>query len=153
MEAQQIKTLRAPTQRTLYTEPITEIIADKKIKLKTCKDTFLFILSSKHPNIIFIQHKGHITRLNKLLKPYTEEEETRQQFIKLLEEPAIIQDKEKTLIIIETIYIFSNILNMDLTDYITYSSLNNLTHYYFMLYKINKNKQEAEEQQTTNKKQ
>ena len=153
MEAQQIKTLRAPTQRTLYTEPIKEIIADKKIKLTACKDTFIFCLSSKHPNILFIQYKGHITRLNKLLKPYTEEQETRQQFIKLLEEPAIIQDKEKTLIIIETIYIFSNLLKIDLTDYITYSSLNNLTHYYFMLYKINKNKQEAEEQQTTNKKQ
>ena len=153
MEAQQIKTLRAPKQRTLYTEPIKEIIADKKIKLTACKDTFIFCLSSKHPNILFIQYKGHITRLNKLLKPYTEEQETRQQFIKLLEEPAIIQDKEKTLIIIETIYIFSNLLKIDLTDYITYSSLNNLTHYYFMLYKINKNKQEAEEQQTTNKKQ
>ena len=149
MAVQQIKALRAPTQRTLYTEPIKEIIADKKIKLTTCKDTFIFILSSKHHNILFIQYKGQITRLNRILKPYTEEDETRQQFIKLLKEPAIIQDKEKTLIIIEAIYIFSFLLNIDLTDYITYSSLHNLTQYYFMLYKINKHKQEAEEQQTT----
>jgi len=147
MEAQQIKTLRAPTQRTLYNEPLQEIIADKKIKLTTCKDTFIFILSSKRPNILFIQYKGHITRLNKLLKPYTKEQETRQQFIKLLEEPAIIQDKETTLIIIETIYIFSFLLNIDLTDYIKYSSLNNLTHYYFMLYKINKHRKEADEEE------
>jgi len=145
MEAQQIKTLRAPTQRTLYNEPLQEIIADKKIKLTTCKDTFIFILSSKRPNILFIQYKGHITRLNKLLKPYTKEQETRQQFIKLLEEPAIIRDKETTLIIIETIYIFSFLLNIDLTDYIKYSSLNNLTHYYFMLYKINKHRPDEEE--------
>ena len=102
-----IKHLQPPKQRILYNdEPLQEIIADKKIKLTTCKDTFIFILSSKRPNILFIQYKGHITRLNKLLKPYTKEQETRQQFIKLLEEPAIIQDKETTLIIIETIYIF-----------------------------------------------
>jgi len=136
-----IKTLKAPAQRILYTEPIKEIIADKKIKLQRAP-AFIFVLSTKHPNIIFLQYKGTITRLNKLLKQYTEEEETTQQFIKLLQKPAIIQDIETTLIIIETIYIFSYLLNIDLTQYITNNNINNLINYYFILHRINKNKRE-----------
>ena len=135
------KQLKAPTQRILYNDkPITDIIADKKIKLQTYKNAFMFILSIKQPNIIFLEYNGHITRINKLLKEYTQEEYTKQQFIKLLQEPTIIQDKLTTLFLLEIIYITSYLLNIDLKQFITNININNLIHYYFMLYKINNNK-------------
>ena len=84
-------------------------------------------------------YNGKTTRLNKLLKAYTGEEHIKQQFIKLLEEPAIIQDKITTLLIIEAIYMFFGILNIDLTQFITYSSLDNIKNYYFVLHRLNKN--------------
>ena len=138
-----IETLKAPAQRLLYTEPLTEITADKKNEIKTCKDTFIFILSAKQPNILFLQCKANITRLSKLLKHYTQEEHINQQFRKLLKEPTIIQDKQTTLIIIETIYIFSFLLNIDLTEYIYNNDLEYLTTYYFTLYIINKHKRDT----------
>ena len=99
----------------------------------------MFILSIKHPNIIFLEYDGHITRINKLLKEYTQEEYTKQQFIKLLQEPTIIQDKLTTLFLLEIIYITSYLLNIDLKQFITNININNLIYYYFMLYKINNN--------------
>ena len=84
-------------------------------------------------------YNGKTTRLNKLLKAYTGEEHIKQQFIKLLEEPAIIQDKITTLLIIEAIYMFSVILNIDLQEYIRYNNINSLINYYFIRQTINKN--------------
>ena len=134
-----IPTLQAPKQRLIYTDPIQCVREDKKYKLNTTKDAFIFILSKKQPNNIFLSYNGETTRLNNLLKRYTGEEHIKQQFIKLLEEPAIIQDKITTLLIIEAIYMFSVILNIDLTQFITYSSLDNIKNYYFVLHRLNKN--------------
>ena len=134
-----IPALQAPTQRILYKEPIQYLSNDKKYKLNTTKDAFIFTLSKQHPHIIFLMYNGKTTPLNKLLKAYTGEEHIKQQFIKLLEEPAIIQDKITTLLIIEAIYMFSGILNIDLTQFITHSSLDNIKNYYFVLHRLNKN--------------
>ena len=90
------KQLQPPRQRQLYTDPIKNIITNKKIKLQTNKDAFIFFLSNTQPNIIFLDYKNTRTRINKLLKPYTQEEDTKQQFIKLLEQPQIIQDRQTT---------------------------------------------------------
>ena len=61
------KQLKAPKQRILYNDlPITDIIPDKKIKLQTDTNAFMFIINQ--PNIIFLEYNGHITRINKLLK-------------------------------------------------------------------------------------
>ena len=89
------KQLQPPRQRQLYTDPIKDILTNKKIKLHTNINAFIFFI--KNPNNIFLEYKRPIIRINKLLKQYTEEEETRQQFIKLLEQPQIIQDKQKYL--------------------------------------------------------
>ena len=126
------KTLRPPTQRQLYTEPLLleQLRVDKKIKLNTIKDSYLFILSNKQPYILFIHYDKHIIRINKVLKNYTQEDNIRQQFIKLLQEPAIIQSKILTLLIVEAIYIFSYILNLDLTQFINNYNLNDLQNYY-----------------------
>ena len=135
-----IKALLAPTQRTLYTEPITQARTDKKIKLHTNKNTFIFFILDTRPDLIFLDYKNKRTNINKLLKQYTQEEDTQQQFIKLLQQPTIIEDIATTLIIIEIIYICSCILNIDLTQFITYNSLDNLKRYYFILHRIHKNK-------------
>ena len=62
------KTLRPPTQRQLYTQPLLleQLREDKKIKLNTIKDSFLSILSNKQPNILFIHYDKHIIRINKV---------------------------------------------------------------------------------------
>ena len=132
-----IPTLQTPTQRLLYIDPIREVREDKTYKLHTTNDVFIFVLSKKQPHIIFLMYNGNKTRLNKLLKQYTGEEHIKQQFIKLLEEAAIIQDKITTLFIIEAIYIFSYILNINLQEYMQYNEVNNLISYYFMRHTIN----------------
>jgi len=141
-----IKHLQPPKQRILYNdEPLKEIIADKKIKLTTCNNAFIFFIAK--PDNIFLDYNNNILRINRLLKTYTEKDNITEQYIKLLKEPAIIQDKQTTLFIIEIIYITSKLLGVDLLQFIKYSSLNNLTHYYFMLYKINKYRQEADKEE------
>ena len=139
IQTQRIKQLRPPNQRRLYTDPITDIITDKKIKLQTNNKAFIFFICNTNPDIIFLDYNNNRTRINKLLKAYTQEEETRQQFIKLLEQPQIIQDKQTTLFIIEVIYIMSFLFNIDLKQFITYKGLNNLINYYFIKYNINNN--------------
>ena len=139
------KQLQPPRQRQLYTDPITDIITNKKIKLQTNKDAFIFFLTKAQPHIIFLEYKNTRTRINKLLKPYTQEEDTKQQFIKLLEEPQIIQDRQTTLFIIEVIYIMSFLFNIDLTRFIIYISLDNLINYYLIQYNINTHKQEQQQ--------
>jgi len=139
IQTQRIKQLRPPNQRRLYTDPITDITTDKKIKLQTNSNAFIFFICNTNPDIIFLDYNNKRTRINKLLKPYTQAEETKQQFIKLLEQPQIIQDKQTTLFIIEVIYIMSFLFNIDLKQFITYKSLNNLINYYFIKYNINNN--------------
>ena len=134
-----IPTLQAPKQRLIYTDPIQCVREDKKYKSNTTKDAFICILSKKQPNNIFLSYNGETSRLNNLLKRYTGEEHIKQQFIKPLEEPAIIQDKITTLLIIEAIYMFSVILNIDLQEYIRYNNINSLINYYFIRQTINKN--------------
>ena len=130
---QTIKTLRAPTQRVIYGEPIKIILTDKKIKLKLTEQCFIFSLSKKQPNKLYIVYKSKIIRLNKLLQPYTKENNIKQQFIKLLQNPTIIQSREITIIVLECIFIFSDIFNIDLTSYIKHNSLDKLIKYYFKL--------------------
>ena len=128
------KKLRPPTQRQLYAQPllVEQLREDKKIKLNTIKDSYLFILSNKQPNIVFIHYDKHIISINKVLKNYTQEENIRRQFIQLLQEPAIIQSKALTLLIVEAIHIFSYILNIDLTQFINHYSLNDLQSFYMV---------------------
>ena len=139
IQAQRIKQLQPPIQRQLYTDPITEIITNKKIKLQTSNNAFIFFICYTNPYIIFLDYNNKRTRINKLLKQYTQEEDTKQQFIRLLEQPQIIQDKQTTLFIIEVIYITSILFNIDLKQFITYKSLNNLINYRFIKYNINNN--------------
>ena len=108
---QRIRTLRAPSQRILYYgDPIKIILTDKKIKLQLTEQCFIFSLSKKQPFILYIVYKNKIIRLNKLLQPYTREQIIKQQFLTLLQNPTIIQSREITIILLETIYIFSTIL-------------------------------------------
>lgn len=135
-----IKHLRPPTQLILYTDPIKDIEdikADKKIKLQFIKGAFIFVLSSKQKHIVFIHYKNNIIRINKVLKDYTQETDLKQQFLCILKNPKKLLTKDITLIIIETLYIFSSILNIDLKQYIKYISLDDLICYYFLTYKIN----------------
>ena len=115
-----LKQLQAPRQRQLYTDPVTDIITDKKIKLQTNNKAFIFFICNTRPDVIFLDYNNNRTRINKLLKPYTQEEDTKQQFIKLLEQPQIIQDRQTTFFIIEVIYIMSFLFNIDLTKFIKY---------------------------------
>lgn len=131
-----IRELQAPKQRILYTEPITDIITNKKIKLNTDKNVFIFFLTKTRPDLLFLDYKGNKTRLNALLKPYNNTDNLRQQFINILEEPQIIRDKITTLFIIEIIYITSYILSIDLLQYIDFICLDNLINYYFIRCKI-----------------
>ena len=130
---QTIKTLRAPSQRVIYGEPIKIILTDKKIKLKLTEQCFIFSLSKKQPFILYIVYKNKIIRLNKLLQNYTKEHNIKQQFLTLLQQPTRIQSIELTIIVLESIYIFSDIFNIDLTSYIKHNNLENLITYYFKL--------------------
>ena len=134
-----IKQLQPPRQRILYDKPLTDIITNKKIKLHTQKDAFIFYIANQ--NNIYLDFKNKRTNINKLLKQYTQEEDTQTQFISLLKQPQIIQDTETTLFIIEALYISCKLLCIDLTQYITFYSLNNLINYYFIKHKINTYKQ------------
>ena len=107
---QRIRTLRAPTQRVRYSEPIKIILIDKKIKLNLTENNFIFHLSAKQPNMLYIVYKSKIIRLNKLLQNYTKEHNIQKQVIALLRNPTIIQSIELTIILLESIYIFSDIL-------------------------------------------
>jgi hypothetical protein len=129
-----IKTLRAPSQRILYYgDPIKVILTDKKIKLQLIEQCFIFSLSKTQPFILYIVYKNKIIRLNKLLHPYTREQIIKQQFLTLLQKPTIIQSIEITIIVLECIFIFSDIFNIDLTSYIKHNSLDKLIKYYFKL--------------------
>ena len=130
---QTIKTLRAPSQRVICCEPIKYILIDKKIKLQFTENVFIFVLSENQPNILYIVYKSKIIRLNKLLQKYTKEHNIQKQFIALLQKPTIIQSIELTIILLECIYIFSDIFNIDLTSYIKHNNLDNLINYYFKL--------------------
>ena len=60
------KTLRPPTQRQLYTEPLLleQVRGDKKLKLNTIKDSYFFILSNKQPTILFIHYNNNMYKPN-----------------------------------------------------------------------------------------
>jgi hypothetical protein len=96
---------------------------------------FYIFVKRKKPNILYFISKGKIIRLNKLLQIYTNEECIQKQFVALLQTPLIIQNKEITLIVLETIYLYSFLFNIDLSTYIKNSSLNNLINYYLYLTK------------------
>jgi len=51
------KQLQAPTQRQLYTEPITEPPTNKKIKLQTNNEAFIFFICNTRPDLIFLDYK------------------------------------------------------------------------------------------------
>ena len=138
-QANKIKQLQAPKQRTLYNDiPITQFITDKKIKLTANNNAFIFFIAT--PDNIFLDYNNNRLRINRLLKKYTEQDNITEQFIKLLKEPKLINDKQTTLFIIEIIYITSKLLNVDSLQFIDYISLNNLTRYYLILYEIHRNK-------------
>lgn len=138
-QANKIKQLLAPKQRILYNDiPITEIRTDKKIKLTTNNNAFIFFIAT--PDNIFLDYNNNRIRINRLLKKYTEKDNITEQFITLLKDPQLINDKQTTLFIIEIIYITSILLCVDLLQFIDYISLNNLTRYYLILYEIRRNK-------------
>ena len=112
------KQLQAPTHRQLYTDPITEPTTNKKIQ--TDNKAFIFFICNTRPNIIFLVYKNNITRINTILKPYTQEDYTQQQLVKLLQEPQLIQDKQTSFFIIETIFITCKLLNIDITHFINF---------------------------------
>jgi hypothetical protein len=128
-----IKPLIAPSQRILYYEPIKIFLTEKKIKLQLAKNCFIFSLSKTQPFILYIVYKNKIIKLCKLLKDYTEEHNIKLQFLKLLQQPTLIKNIEFTIVILECIFIYSNIFNIDLTIYIKNNSLDNLIKYYFKL--------------------
>jgi len=133
-----IKNLQPPKQRILYNdEPITELKKDKKIKLTTHKNAFIFFIAK--PDNIFLDYNNNILRINRLLKTYTEKDNITEQYIALLKAPKLINDKQTTLFIIEIIYITSKLFGVDLLQFIKYISLNNLTRYYLILYEIHRN--------------
>ena len=133
------KQLLPPKQRILYNdEPITEFKNDKKIKLTTHNNAFIFFIAK--PDNIFLDYNNNKIRINRLLKKYTQEDNITEQYITLLKAPKLINDKQTTLFIIEIIYITSKLLGVDLQQFITYISLNNLTRYYLILYEIHRNK-------------
>ena len=138
-QANKIKQLQAPKQRILYNDiPITEFITNKKIKLTANNNAFIFFIAT--PDNIFLDYNNNRLRINRLLKKYTEKDNITEQFITLLKEPKLINDKQTTLFIIEIIYITSILLGVDLAQFIDYISLNNLTRYYLILYEIHRNK-------------
>ena len=126
-----IRQLMPPSQRVLCYDPIKYVLFNKKIKLQLTEQTFLFVLSETQPNILYFIAKGKICRLNKLLQIFTNEVCIQNQFRKLLQKPILIQNIEITIIVLECIYIFSDIFNIDLTSYIKNNSLDNLINYYF----------------------
>ncbi len=138
-QTNKIKELQPPKQRILYNDiPITQFITDKKIKLTANNNAFIFFIAT--PDNIFLDYNNNRLRINRLLKKYTEKDNITEQFITLLKEPKLINDKQTTLFIIEIIYITSILLGVDLAQFIDYISLNNLTRYYLILYEIHRNK-------------
>ena len=102
-QADKIKQLLPPKQRILYNEiPITEIRTDKKIKLTTNNNAFIFVIATPDNNVL--DYNNSRLRINRLLKKYTEKDNITEQFITLLKEPKLINDKQTTLFIIEIIY-------------------------------------------------
>ena len=100
-----IKTSQPPKQCILYKDPLTEPIADKKIKLSIDKDAFIFMLSNTEPNLLFIHYNNSI-RINLCLKEYTQTTYIKQQFIICLEQPLIIENRLFTCFLKEKIDIF-----------------------------------------------
>ena len=138
-QAEKIKQLLPPKRRILQNDmPITQFITNKKIKLTTNNNAFIFVVAT--PNNICLDYNNNRLRINRLLKQYTEQDNITEQFIKLIKEPKLINDKQTTLFIIEIIYITSILLGVDLAQFIDYISLNNLTRYYLILYEIHRNK-------------
>ena len=127
---EQIQTRTPPIQILLYRNPLTEITADKKYKLSKAFKCYTFILSKQQPTIIFLEIQNRTIRINKLLKDYTNTDNTKQQLINLLENPLIICNKDFTLILIETIFIYSFLLHIDLNKYVEQNDLNTLIQYY-----------------------
>ena len=125
------KHLKPPPQRLIYEHPLTNLIIDIKIKLKTDSKAFIFVLHVAKPYNIFVFYNNKIIRLNKLLIIYTKELNIREQFIKLLQYPVLIENHKLTVFTVEAIYILHILLDVDLTNYINYISLNNLITYYF----------------------
>ena len=129
IQTNKIKQLQPPRTRLLYTEPITQVITNKK--LHSNKNAFIFFLVEAKPQIIYLEYQSKRTRINTLLKEQTQEDDANKQFIRLLEQPQIIQDKQTTLFIIEIIYITFILHNIDLLNFITHIKLENLINYYF----------------------
>ena len=129
------KQLQAPKYRILYTEPLNDILLDKKIKLETEKEAFLFFICKARPDIIFLQYKG-LLKIDKILKQYTKEEKLKEQFITLLKQPRIIINNTITILILEAIFISYKLLELDLTTYIKYICFNNLYYYYIIKCKL-----------------
>jgi len=131
MEIEKIQTLTPPIQIILYRNPLTEITADKKYRLNKAYKCYTFILSDNQPTIIFLEIQNRTIRINKLLKDYTNTDNTKQQFINLLEKPLIIYNKNFRVLLIETIYIYSVLLDIDFNKYVEHNDLDALIQYYF----------------------
>jgi hypothetical protein len=79
---------------------------------------------------MFLESNGRTIRINKILKEYTSTVNTTQQFIYLLENPLIIYNNKFTFVLIETIYRYSYLLNLELHKYVEQNDLDARTQYY-----------------------
>jgi hypothetical protein len=131
MEIEKIQILTPPIQILLYSNSLTEIAANKKYKLSKAFNCYTFILSNQQPTIIFLESQSRTIRINKLLKDYTSTDNIKQQFINLLEKPLIIYNQRFTVVLIETIFIYSVLLHIDLNKYVEKINLDALIQYYF----------------------
>ena len=143
-QPKQYKQLTPPAEIIRANKPTQYLTQNYKLQLTTKtpdkRPAFVFVLSNKRPDILFLEYGEQVIRINKLLKQYTTAEETRAQFIELLKTPAIIQDRTTTNIILEIIYKMSIILNVPLKQYISDNDFKSLIIYYDVLYKINQHK-------------
>jgi hypothetical protein len=110
---------------------LNDINDDKKYKLNNTVYTFIYFISAKLYKLPFLLIKPRNYKINTLLKQYTNNEtDIIKQFKHLLNHPVIIEDMVMTNIIIEVIYILSELYEIDLKDYINNVNLDNLTDYY-----------------------
>ena len=147
--SKEIKELEAPQSVLRINKPIPIIDTNYKIELNATYQfnkqySYVFIINKQIPKLTFLQHSNDdILRLSKVLNEFTNTTDLKQQFIRLLQNPKVIINRNITLVVIEIIYKFSKWLDIPIQDYITNSnnsSYTDLIIYYLTLYQINKNK-------------
>jgi hypothetical protein len=128
-----IPTVKAPNRTRLIKGflLLNDIKEDEKYKLNNTVYTFIYFINSKLYKMPFLLIKPKNYKINTLLKKYTDNKtDIIHQFKHLLNHPVIIEDMVMTNIIIEVIYILSELYEIDFKKYINNVNLDNLTDYY-----------------------